>query len=101
MKEIKLIFITFIAFSIFGIVSCNSSNKTNNDEATDSTQVVVSDNNQVSVDSVENVGTTELGTEYTAKYICPNHCKNSGSDKEGECSECGMELMENPNYRTE
>ncbi len=43
----------------------------------------------------------DLGIEYTSKFICPNHCKGSGSDKEGECSnpECGMELMENPNYK--
>ncbi|NJO88032.1 MAG: hypothetical protein HC831_02995 [Chloroflexia bacterium] len=43
----------------------------------------------------------ELGVEYTAKYICPNHCKGSGSDKQGECKnpDCGMELMENPNYK--
>jgi hypothetical protein len=44
---------------------------------------------------------TELGVEYTAKYICPNHCKGSGSDKPGECEnpDCGMELMENPNFQ--
>ena len=34
---------------------------------------------------------------YTAPYICPNHCKGSGSDKPGKCSVCGMELIKNPN----
>jgi len=40
----------------------------------------------------------KLGKEYTAKYICPDHCKGSGSDKPGTCAGCGMELIENPSY---
>lgn len=35
--------------------------------------------------------------EYTSLYICPGHCKGSGSDKPGTCPVCGMDYMENPN----
>jgi len=37
------------------------------------------------------------GKEYTSDFVCPHHCKGSGSDKAGKCSECDMDLMENPN----
>ncbi len=77
------------------IVSCNSSNGTDT-ENSDSTEVA----GEVDTSSakVEMNESEELGKEYTAAYICPDHCKGSGSDKEGECPNCEMELMENPNY---
>lgn len=31
------------------------------------------------------------GIEYTSMYICPMHCKGSGSDKPGVCPVCGMD----------
>ena len=31
------------------------------------------------------------GPEYTSKYICPMHCKGSGSDTTGVCPACGMD----------
>lgn len=40
-----------------------------------------------------------LGLEYTSRYICPMHCKGSGSDKPGTCPVCGMEYVENPDYQ--
>lgn len=46
---------------------------------------------------MEKVDTT--GIEYTSKYICPMHCKGSGSDQPGVCPVCGMdyELKEGRN----
>lgn len=35
------------------------------------------------------------GPEYTSAYICPMHCKGSGSDKEGVCPVCGMDYVVN------
>ena len=37
--------------------------------------------------------------DYTAPYICPNHCPGSGSDKPGKCPVCGMDLIPNPDYK--
>jgi hypothetical protein len=45
-----------------------------------------------------NKGTKKLGKEYTSRYICPDHCKGSGSDKPGKCADCGMDLIENPSF---
>jgi hypothetical protein len=47
--------------------------------------------------SRKNDGIIDLGYDYTAPYICPNHCKGSGSEKSGICKTCGMELMKNHN----
>ncbi len=96
--------ITLIIAGLFllFVASCNSAEGTDS-ENLDSTEVVIE--KTVDVDTittnVEVSESLELGKEYTAKYICPDHCKGSGSDKEGECPKCEMELMENPNYQGE
>ena len=38
------------------------------------------------------------GKEYTSVYVCPMHCENSGSDKEGKCGNCGMTLAKNEDH---
>ncbi|HMT29523.1 MAG TPA: heavy metal-binding domain-containing protein, partial [Bacteroidia bacterium] len=49
--------------------------------------------------------TTEPVTEQAAvintthAYVCPMNCENSASDKPGQCSVCGMDLVKNPNYK--
>ena len=99
MENFKLI---IVGLFLFLIAACNSTEGTNS-ESKDSTKVdteeaIIVDTVATKADVNEN---NELGKEYTAKYICPNHCKDSGSDKEGECSNCGMEFMENPNFQGE
>jgi hypothetical protein len=37
----------------------------------------------------------KTGPEYTSAYICPMHCKGSGSDKPGKCPACGMDYVAN------
>ena len=33
------------------------------------------------------------GKEYTSAYVCPMHCKGSGSDTTGVCPVCGMDYV--------
>jgi hypothetical protein len=33
------------------------------------------------------------GKEFTSAYVCPMHCKTSGSDNTGECLVCGMSYV--------
>lgn len=33
--------------------------------------------------------------EYTSAYICPMHCKGSGSTEPGKCPVCGMDYVVN------
>lgn len=39
--------------------------------------------------------------EHTAAYICPMHCKGSGSDVAGKCPTCGMDYVKNENHNEE
>ena len=43
--------------------------------------------------------TEKQGKEYTSAYVCPMHCKDSGSDKEGTCDTCGMTLVKNEDHK--
>jgi ABC-type phosphate transport system substrate-binding protein len=103
MKKLNLIIAGFAFFAIFSVVSCASGDGAGNDSK-DTTIVQLEEK----MNSIESGGSDslksanevhDLGKEYTAKYICPNHCKGSGSDKEGTCAGCGMDLMENPNHQ--
>lgn len=68
------------------IFSCNSG-------------VEESPSGEVTTDTEETVTEPETGTdsspEYTSAYVCPMHCKGSGSSEPGECPECGMEYEKN------
>ncbi|MFV0484532.1 MAG: heavy metal-binding domain-containing protein [Bacteroidales bacterium] len=37
----------------------------------------------------------EKGKEYTSAYVCPMHCKGSGSKEAGKCPKCGMDYVKN------
>ena len=39
--------------------------------------------------------TASLGKEYTSAYVCPMHCKGSGSEAEGKCPVCEMDYVKN------
>lgn len=93
----------FLALSL----ACNSENSNNSgNQDQDSVNTPIEktiDSESIDTNSVKTTETkpenTDLDEEYTAKYICPNHDKGSGSDEPGDCPVCGMELIENPNYQ--
>ena len=33
------------------------------------------------------------GADYTSAYVCPMHCKGSGSAEQGKCPVCEMDLV--------
>ncbi len=39
------------------------------------------------------------GKEYTSTYVCPMHCKGSGSEHEGTCPKCNMTYVMNENHK--
>ncbi|HPQ21251.1 MAG TPA: heavy metal-binding domain-containing protein [Saprospiraceae bacterium] len=45
------------------------------------------------MDATDNI--VKSGKEYTSAFICPMHCKDSGSDKAGKCPKCGMDYVKN------
>jgi hypothetical protein len=93
MKKFNLILSSFAIVAILFLFSCGGtessetnadSAKVNKSETTDSSKVTKNDANK---------------TEKVAKYICPMHCKGSDSDKAGTCPVCGMDLIENPDFK--
>lgn len=46
-------------------------------------------------DSDKSETVDKSGPEYTSAYICPMHCKGSGSEKPGKCPVCGMDYVAN------
>ena len=48
------------------------------------------DHNHGSEVSATEVSHQDKGKEFTSAYICPMHCKDSGSDSEGKCPVCNM-----------
>ncbi|MBN2891481.1 MAG: hypothetical protein JXL97_06425 [Bacteroidales bacterium] len=85
----KLFSILFISI-FFVFVSCKNDNTENQ---SDTTLIEVKDTTSVNPNEVT------LGKEYTSKYICPNHCKGSGSEEAGVCPVCGMDYIENFDYQ--
>ncbi len=72
----------YLIFSIFlalGMVACKHNH--NHSSGTESTEV------------------DESGPEYASKYICPMHCKGSGSDEAGQCPVCGMDYVLNEDHQ--
>jgi hypothetical protein len=39
------------------------------------------------------------GPEYTSAYICPMHCKGSGSAEAGQCPVCKMDYVVNEDHQ--
>ena len=78
LKSIFTICLIFVACSIF--ISCSG--------GTQETKTV----------KIEKA-TDKNGKEYTSRYICPMHCKGSGSEVKGQkCPACEMDLVENRNH---
>lgn len=102
MKKLNYIFIGSLFVLASLIISCNSDDS--NSETDSDTTIVQMEQKMDELEAADKDSTkmmddkSVLGKEYTARYICPDHCKGSGSDKPGECPNCGMELMENPTF---
>ena len=37
-------------------------------------------------------------TAHTSAYVCPMHCKDSGSDAAGTCPVCGMDYVKSEDH---
>ena len=81
MKNFKSILVAMMVVASVSMVSC----KDNKKEV--ETEVETNAENQ--------------GKEYTSAYVCPMHCEDSGSDKEGTCGTCGMTLVKNEDHKSD
>ncbi len=77
MKNSKLKFVLIAVFAV-GISLNSCGNKSKNSTKTEQNE--------------------KLGKEYTSDYVCPMHCKGSGSDKAGKCPVCEMDYVKNEDH---
>ena len=56
--------------------------------------------NKKEVETETETNAENQGKEYTSAYVCPMHCEDSGSDKEGKCGTCGMTLVKNEEHKS-
>jgi len=98
----KLLVNTIVILSSLLLFEACLNHSATNEPLSAQDTIVEKNSNSVSDFTTETTSTQVIATvkttdkEYRARYICPNHCKNSGSDKIGDCADCGMELIENP-----
>jgi len=76
MKNFKrILIIAFIGSGSLAMVGCGGATSGN----TEAKEVAVESHGE--------------GTAYTSAYVCPMHCKDSGSDQAGNCPACGMDYV--------
>ncbi|MCF6183781.1 MAG: hypothetical protein L3J56_03985 [Bacteroidales bacterium] len=107
MNNLYRIFVLMFTAVIF-ITSC-SEKQSNKNQTVKITTDTLNSNSEINVDTF----TTKLKTDTLVeskkkikkktiiyKYICPLGCKEGNSNTKGNCPNCGMELIENPDYIT-
>ena len=78
MKNFRRILATIVVSASITMVSCKDNKKETGTKT------------EISAETQPN--------EYTSAYVCPMHCEDSGSDKEGKCNTCGMTLVKNEDH---
>lgn len=85
MKNLKFgSLITLFAIALF-VFSCGSDTGSQEGEAETTTET------EATMEA--GPATDKTGKEFTSTYVCPMHCKGSGSDMKGTCPVCGMEYV--------
>ena len=97
MKSLKVFLLPFalLSFSFF-MLSCNSSSSASEEaESTEeAAETVTEEAAEVATEAAEDA-VDKTGKEYTSAYICPMHCKGSGSEEPGKCPVCNMDYEKN------
>lgn len=91
MKMLKILF--FIPVLALFMVACNDGKSDQNVHHDDGMEMHDESHSDHLNNSAESKDKT--GPEYTSAYVCPMHCKGSGSDKPGKCPVCGMDYVKN------
>jgi hypothetical protein len=104
MRNIFSAIFYIIIFSL--LFSCTSENDSANGK--DSAEIEVQDTSDIKgqntdsedIDSDSTINSDQEKLTLT-KYICPIGDIEGNTDQAGDCPSCGMELIENPDYKSE
>jgi len=98
MKSRKLLTAIAFIFIIFSLSACKNGDNSDNNNA-DTLRVEENINIDTTKNAENQSETVEDDNDFTAKYVCPMHCQGSGSNEAGNCKVCGMELIENLDFK--
>ncbi len=102
--KLKLFKFTFLITIVLLFVSCDSQKEEEiekNKEPIVKEEIIQENIKKIDtiiVDSVSKKNKKEV-TEKVFKFICPQGDVEGNSDKKGICPSCGMELIENPDFK--
>ncbi len=106
MKNVYRIFV-LLFISVIVSFSCSEEHKEKKNTDGDTTKNITTDKiqkidslNVVQPDTLKRSEKKQKKDLSVNRYICPLGCKKGESDTKGTCPECGMELIENPDYIT-
>jgi len=112
----KFYTILSLVLGLFVMISCGDTAKTVSDKASDAVEAAgdatkkaanavkktagnaadaVKETAGNAADAVKDAVTDKSGPEYTSAYVCPMHCKGSGSATAGTCPVCKMDYVAN------
>lgn len=83
MKLIKSFLVLLLFSATLSIIACGGSNA----------------GEGASEENMEKMEADKSGPEYTSAYVCPMHCKGSGSDQPGTCPVCKMDYVANEDHQ--
>lgn len=94
MKLMKVNFFVLVALGLF-FGSCGNGNASTagDQESEAATEQMSADHDHDHDHAQEAAEGEKQGKEYTSAYVCPMHCKGSGSEEPGQCPVCGMDYV--------
>lgn len=92
MKYFRLLFLSVVIVAV--AIACG--NNAHNHNHSDETSTEMHEDHQGDANATQD--SDNNGPEYTSAYVCPMHCKGSGSDQPGKCPVCNMDYVANPNH---
>ena len=69
-------------------ISCGNNTQSSDTEGATTSESMQTDQGEDSKESVE----------YASAYVCPMHCKGSGSNEPGKCPVCNMDYVANKDH---
>ena len=95
MNKFKITISAFIFLTASLLISCGETTSNETDSSKDSSKVENTTNSETEINSTETTTEETSTTTEEAKFVCPGRCEEGKSATAGECSSCGMELIEN------
>lgn len=92
MKSVNIQLALLMALGLF-LAACGGNDANSAGESGAATEQMEAHHDHDHDHSGEATDAAAQGKEYTSAYVCPMHCKGSGSEEPGKCPVCGMDYV--------